>query len=208
MLTAPWRHRPLLAAAAGLPVLALAGLVVLGAGGVAIAIAALAAGSAFLLAVAAIGTQRRLDEAQARLRLDERALPGRAAFLSWLNHELRSPLNACNMWLDVLALAPEPDKLTKAVDAIKRNLVRQTRLVNELSDATKVSVAGIELETTSLDLVELVERHSGVPRFATSSTDKATPPSSISTWQRPSTARTHRWTRPPLGVLPIAFSMM
>ena len=83
---------------------------------------------------------------------------GRRAFLSWLNHELRSPLNACGMWLDVLALAPQPDKLGKAVDAIKRNLARQTRLVNDLNDAAKVYAGGIELERIPLALAPLLER--------------------------------------------------
>lgn len=81
------------------------------------------------------------------------------AFLSWLSHELRSPLNACVMWLDVLALAPQPDKLAQAVDALKRNLTRQTRLVNDLNDAAKVSSAGIELRLERLDLALLLRRH-------------------------------------------------
>jgi signal transduction histidine kinase len=83
---------------------------------------------------------------------------GRRAFLSWLNHELRSPLNACGMWLDVLALAPQPDKLGKAVDAIKRNLARQTRLVNDLNDAAKISADGIELKSAPVDLAPLLGR--------------------------------------------------
>ncbi len=80
------------------------------------------------------------------------------AFFSWLSHELRSPLNACVMWLDVLTLAPQPDKLAKAVDAIKRNLARQARLVTDLSDAAKVSSGGLELRTEPLDLVALLKR--------------------------------------------------
>jgi signal transduction histidine kinase len=78
------------------------------------------------------------------------------AFLAWLNHELRSPLNACAMWLDVLALGPQPDKLAQAVDALKRNLARQTRLVNDLNDAAKVSSGGIELHFAPLDLAALL----------------------------------------------------
>jgi signal transduction histidine kinase len=78
------------------------------------------------------------------------------AFLASLIHDLRSPLNACVMWLDVLALAPQPDKLTKAVEAIKRNLARQTRLVNDLNDATKISSGGLEVRLVPLDLVALV----------------------------------------------------
>lgn len=81
-----------------------------------------------------------------------------SAFLSWLTHELRSPLNACVMWLDVLTLAPQPDKLTKAVEAIKRNLARQTKLVNDLNDAARVSGNGLEVALGPLDLVALLKR--------------------------------------------------
>jgi signal transduction histidine kinase len=79
------------------------------------------------------------------------------AFLSWLIHELRSPLNACVMWLDVLALAPQPDKLAKAVEAMKRGLARQARLVSDLNDAAKLSSAG-EMRRERFDLVALVQR--------------------------------------------------
>ena len=84
---------------------------------------------------------------------------GRAtdAFLSWLIHELRSPLNACVMWLDVLALAPQPDKLAKAVEAMKRSLSRQARLVSDLNDAAKISSAG-EMHLERFDLVALLKR--------------------------------------------------
>lgn len=85
--------------------------------------------------------------------------PPKDAFLSALSHELRSPLNACVMWLDVLALAPQPDKLTKAVEAIKRNLARQTRLVNDLNDAAKISSRGLEVRPEPLDVVALVNRN-------------------------------------------------
>jgi signal transduction histidine kinase len=63
------------------------------------------------------------------------------------------------MWLDVLALAPQPDKLTKAVEAIKRQLARQTRLVNDLNDAAKISAGGLEVRPEPLDLVALVRSH-------------------------------------------------
>ncbi|HEX7236872.1 MAG TPA: PAS domain-containing sensor histidine kinase [Gammaproteobacteria bacterium] len=87
--------------------------------------------------------------------------PDRDTFLSWLTHELRSPLNACVMWLDVLALSPQPDKLPKAVDAIKRNLARQTRLVRELGDAAKVSTGGLEVRLEPVDVVALVKGELG-----------------------------------------------
>jgi signal transduction histidine kinase len=85
--------------------------------------------------------------------------PPRDAFLSSLSHDLRSPLNACVMWLDVLALSPAPDKISQAVDAIKRNLARQTRLVNDLNDAAKISSDGLEVRLAPLDLVALLRSH-------------------------------------------------
>jgi hypothetical protein len=87
----------------------------------------------------------------------ERA-PAYQRVFSWLSHELRSPLNACVMWLDVLALSPQPDKLAKAVEAIKRNLARQARLVSEISDAAKLSSGGLALHFEPVDVVALVKR--------------------------------------------------
>jgi signal transduction histidine kinase len=87
------------------------------------------------------------------------AIGSKDAFLSSLSHDLRSPLNACVMWLDVLALAPAPDKLTKAVEAIKRNLARQTRIVNDLNDAAKISSDGLEVRLAPVDLVALLQSH-------------------------------------------------
>jgi signal transduction histidine kinase len=105
-----------------------------------------------------VGTLENLAREPGVVRSEAETAAGRKTFLSWLNHELRSPLNACNMWLDVLALAPQPDRLAKAVDAIKRNLARQTRLVNVLNDAAKVQFDGIDLKRAPLDLVPLLER--------------------------------------------------
>ena len=91
-------------------------------------------------------TADRAPEPRPAVRATQsRPAAAKDAFLSSLNHELRSPLNACVMWLDVLALAPQPDKLTKAVEAIKRNLARQTRLVNDFNDAAKISSGGLEV---------------------------------------------------------------
>jgi signal transduction histidine kinase len=63
------------------------------------------------------------------------------------------------MWLDVLALAPQADKLAQAVDAIKRNLARQTRLVNDLSDASKIQSSALDVQLGPVDLVALVKSH-------------------------------------------------
>lgn len=96
------------------------------------------------------------EAAQARSDA-EAANRAKDTFFASLSHELRSPLNACVMWLDVLALGPEPDKVTKGVEAIRRNLGRQTRLVNDLIDAAKISSGGIEVHLEPIDLIALLE---------------------------------------------------
>ncbi len=78
-------------------------------------------------------------------------------FFATVTHELRSPLNACLMWLDVLALGPLSAKAAKAVDAITRNLKIQTRLVNDLIDAAKISSGGIEIHPETFDAAALIE---------------------------------------------------
>ena len=82
---------------------------------------------------------------------------GTDAFLSWLNHELRSPLNACAMWVDVLALAPQPDKLVKAVEAIKRNsLVKRG---SSMISTSRQSLLGRPRDAArAVDLVGLLKR--------------------------------------------------
>jgi signal transduction histidine kinase len=109
-----------------------------------------------------IGPGERATDRKSGMRIDApqtSADAGHAkdAFLSWLSHELRSPLNACVMWLDVLALSPQPDKLTKAVETIKRNLARQARLVSDLDDAARISSGRLELRLEPLDVVALLK---------------------------------------------------
>jgi signal transduction histidine kinase len=106
------------------------------------------------------GENATATERSAQRAAPPSAQPGRDkdTFWSWLSHELRSPLNACVMWVDVVALSPQPDKLAKAVDALKRNLARQARLIGDLGDAAKISSGSLELRSEPLDLVALVKR--------------------------------------------------
>ncbi len=47
----------------------------------------------------------------------------------------------------------------KAIDAIKRNLKLQTRLVNDLIDAAKISAGGIEIHRETHELENLIDAH-------------------------------------------------
>jgi signal transduction histidine kinase len=91
-----------------------------------LAIALAAAGSALTTALAfgagARAVRRKRDAA-------------RASRIAVLVHDLRSPLNTCLMWVEVLATNPRPDKAQAALDAIKRNLEREAELVDGLLEA-------------------------------------------------------------------------
>ena len=107
--------------------------------------------------LAAMTRLELLAEASQARKDAESATRIKDVFFASITHELRSPLNACTMWLDVLALGPLSDKSAKAIDAIKRNLKLQTRLVNDLIDAAKISAGGIEIHRESHELEKLIE---------------------------------------------------
>jgi signal transduction histidine kinase len=110
--------------------------------------------------LAAMTRLELLAEASQARKDAESATRIKDVFFASITHELRSPLNACTMWLDVLALGPLSDKSAKAIDAIKRNLKLQTRLVNDLIDAAKISAGGIEIHRESHELEKLIETNS------------------------------------------------
>jgi PAS domain S-box-containing protein len=107
--------------------------------------------------LAAMARLELLAEASQARKDAESANRVKDVFFASITHELRSPLNACTMWLDVLALGPLSEKSAKAIDAIKRNLKLQTRLVNDLIDAAKISAGGIEIHLETHELERLVE---------------------------------------------------
>jgi PAS domain S-box-containing protein len=107
--------------------------------------------------LAAMARLELLAEASQARKDAESANRVKDVFFASITHELRSPLNACTMWLDVLALGPLSDKSAKAIDAIKRNLKLQTRLVNDLIDAAKISAGGIEIHREAYELERLIE---------------------------------------------------
>ncbi|MBN1239664.1 MAG: HAMP domain-containing histidine kinase [Gammaproteobacteria bacterium] len=88
------------------------------------------------------------------------------AFFSTVIHELRAPLNACLMSVNLLELkASQPDEVLRCAEVFRRNLDRQARLIQDLSDVLQIVSGGIELDTEAADLGELVgaavERYRG-----------------------------------------------
>jgi signal transduction histidine kinase len=77
-------------------------------------------------------------------------------FLATLSHELRSPLNVISGWINLLRDERlPPDRRVQALDVVARNARVQTRLIEDILDASRI-VAGkmrVEPRAVQLDVV-------------------------------------------------------
>jgi signal transduction histidine kinase len=84
------------------------------------------------------------------------AKPDQSAFLASVVHELRAPLNASLMSVNLLELkATEPEAVLNSARVIRRNLERQAALIRDLSDVLQIASDAIELqhERTAISLL-------------------------------------------------------
>ena len=76
----------------------------------------------------------------------ERASRIKDDFMATLSHELRSPLAAMLGWCAIARKGPLSADATRAIDTIERNARVQTRLVDDLLDATRMQAGSLHLE--------------------------------------------------------------
>jgi CheY-like chemotaxis protein/two-component sensor histidine kinase len=68
-------------------------------------------------------------------------------FLAMLSHELRTPLTAVAGWTRMLRNTPlDRDATARALEAIERNTVVQTQLINDLLDVSRIITGKFELK--------------------------------------------------------------
>jgi PAS domain S-box-containing protein len=106
-------------------------------------------------------TERKRTEAaliEAR-QAAEAANQSKDRFLAVLSHELRSPLTPMLMAMAVLEHDPDlrPD-VREHLAVIKRNIQRETKLIDELLDLSRITSGKVELDIETVDLNETV-RH-------------------------------------------------
>ena len=78
-------------------------------------------------------------------------------FLPVLGHELRNPLSAIVGAMEIVHLSKVSDSvLREAHDIIGRQLDQITRLVNDISDVSRIIRGQLELRLTSVDLRESI----------------------------------------------------
>lgn len=103
-----------------------------------------------------IEEQSRVIEEQKRAL--EKALEMKDEFLSIISHEFRTPLNvisAAIQAMNYICSNELSEKATRYVDIIKKNNLRQLRLVNNLLDITRVNAGTIKVYKRNLDIVSL-----------------------------------------------------
>ena len=111
----------------------------------------------------------QLIDAEKRLRHEaERANRAKDEFLAVVSHELRSPLNALRGWSFLLGNSNpvDPTLLERAVQAIKRNVDHQARLIDDLLDTSRIMSGKLNLEHRPLNLIETVNAALDVVRPA------------------------------------------
>ena len=94
-----------------------------------------------------------------RLReVAEAANRAKDEFVAVVSHELRSPLNAMLGWARILQSQQplDPATLSKAIDAINRNIDLQRHLIDDLLDTARIVSGKLKLEVQPVDLVSVV----------------------------------------------------
>ncbi|MET0214140.1 MAG: CHASE3 domain-containing protein, partial [Vicinamibacterales bacterium] len=112
-----------------------------------------------------VTAQKRAEQERSQLLASERAARSEAEraarmkddFVSTLSHELRTPLNAILGWIGVLRQQQPPETLAKAIDVIDRNSRRQSQMVDDLLDMSRIMSGKLRLDVQRLDLASVIE---------------------------------------------------
>lgn len=105
-------------------------------------------------AQSALRARLRQYQARSELLAQKRAVRERDQFLAMLGHELRNPLAALSMALQLESQA----RPSKYQEIMSRQLTHLTRLVDDLLDVARVTSGKIALRCQDMDLVALTQR--------------------------------------------------
>jgi signal transduction histidine kinase len=97
---------------------------------------------------------RQQEDAAHKLRAADAA---KDEFLAILSHELRTPLAAIAGWVNVLKRTTSNEHLLHAVQAIDRNVLLQTRMIEDLLDVSRIVKGSVTLESGAHALAPLIE---------------------------------------------------
>ena len=78
-------------------------------------------------------------------------------FLAIVSHELRTPLNAISGWVQVLRNRKYKESSAHALEAIERNAKAQTKLIEDILDASRIIAGKLRLDARPVDLAPVIE---------------------------------------------------
>ncbi|WP_017721033.1 PAS domain-containing protein [Kamptonema formosum] len=105
-------------------------------------------------------TQRKELEKALRQQAEELARASRMKdeFLAVVSHELRTPLTAMLGWAKMLrSQILDEAKTARALETIERNAVRQSQLIEDLLDISRIITGKLGLELQPVDLAKVIE---------------------------------------------------
>ncbi len=115
----------------------------------------------------ALGIERKQNEAEREKMLENETMLRREAeianrakdeFIAVVSHELRSPLNAMLGWTRILQNSPGDAETTEhALNVIVRNARAQSKLIEDLLDASRISRGELRLDMQPLELIPILK---------------------------------------------------
>lgn len=102
--------------------------------------------------------EQLLEREQSARQLAEAANSMKDEFLAVVSHDLRSPLNAINGWVQLLRNGVlDAEKTEQALEIIERNARDQERLIEDLLDISQIVRGQMRLCLKPIDLVPIIE---------------------------------------------------
>ena len=108
------------------------------------------------------GLEREVDSRTKDLRVArdaaEHANRAKSDFLATMSHEIRTPMNGVLVMAELLAGAGLAEKPRRYADVIVRSGKNLLAIINDLLDFSKIEAGKLELESTRVDLAEIMDQ--------------------------------------------------
>ena len=101
--------------------------------------------------------ERYLAQAEMARQRAEEVSRAKDVFLATVSHELRTPLSAVVVWTHLLEGGSlDTTKASRALEAIARNVASLTRVVEDLTDVSRIASGKLRLKAGAVDVREVI----------------------------------------------------